>query len=211
MIWDSSSLARENGRYIEHMTAQDDENQRLSSARQRLLDAADELFYAHGINATGVDAVISGADVARMTFYRHFQGKDDLVTAYLEGRDIRWRATLEEAIARATDSRAKLLAFFDALGTWHADPGFRGCSFANAAAEIAAPDHPAREIVEAHKRSLRQRMTEIAEQTPHTAPNLLVDQLLMLFEGATTTHALGTVTHAVDKARMTAAALIYAG
>lgn len=182
------------------------------AARQRLLDAADRLFYAHGINATGVDAVLAAAEVADMTFHRHFRGKDDLVAAYLEGRDIRWRTTLEETISRAGgDARSQLLAFFDALGTWHSDPRFRGCAFANAAAELAGPDHPARAVVDAHKRSIRQRMSEIADRTPHTAPNLLVDQLLMLFEGATTTHALDTVTHAVDKARMTAAALIYAG
>lgn len=182
------------------------------AARQRLIDAADRLFYAHGINATGVDAVLAAADVPEMTFHRHFRGKDDLVAAYLEGRDIRWRTTLHEATTRAGDDpRAQLLAVFDALGTWHSDPRFRGCAFTNAAAELAAPDHPARAVVDAHKRAVRQHMTEIANRTPHTAPNLLVDQLLMLFEGATTTHALNTVTHAIDKARMTAAALIYAG
>lgn len=194
------------------MSAQSHDDQPPHSARQRLLNAADELFYTHGINATGVDAVITAADVARMTFYRHFHGKDDLVTAYLEGRDVRWRATLEDAITNAGDDpRARLLAFFDALKTWHADPRFRGCSFANAAAELSAPDHPARAVVTAHKHAVRHRMTEIADNVPHTAPHLLVDQLMMLFEGATTTHALGTVTHAVDKARMTAAQLVYAG
>jgi AcrR family transcriptional regulator len=203
-------LPRETDRYTGVVPPNKD--QELADARQRLLDAADELFYTHGIHDTGVDAVISAANVAGMTFDRHFGGKDELVTAYLEGRDTRWRATLEAAIARAgDDARSQLLAFFDALGTWHRDPRFRGCAFANAAAELAAPRHPARAVVEDHKRSLRERMTEIAGEIPHSAPNLLVDQLMMLFEGATTTHALGTVTHAIDKARMTAAALIYAG
>lgn len=194
------------------MDSPPDDDQQPHSARQRLLNAADELFYTHGINATGIDAVITAADVARMTFYRHFQGKDELVTAYLEGRDVRWRATLEDAITTAgDDSRARLLAFFDALKTWHADPRFRGCPFANAAAELAGHDHPARAVVTAHKQALHQRMTEIANTIPHTAPHLLVDQLMMLFEGATTTHALETVTHAAAKARMTAAQLVYAG
>jgi AcrR family transcriptional regulator len=181
------------------------------AARQRLLDAADELFRVHGLHATDVEAVTTAANVGRMTFDRHFRGKDDLVTAYLEDRDSRWRAALESAVARAgDDARSQLLAFFDALGTWHGDPQSGGYSFANAAAELTAP-HPAREVLDAHKRSLRQRMTAIADQIPHSAPNLLVDQLMMLLEGAATTHALGTVTHAVDKARMTAAALIYGG
>lgn len=181
------------------------------AARQRLLDAADELFRVRGIHATDVGAVATAAKVDSTTFDRHFRDKDDLVTAYLEDRDIRWRAAVEAAIGRAgDDARSQLLAFFDALGTWHGDPRSRGYSFANAAAELTAP-HPAREVVDAHKRSLRQRMTEIADQIPHSAPNLLVDQLMMLLEGAAMTHALGTVTHAVDKARMTAAALIYGG
>lgn len=182
-----------------------------AAARQRLLDAAGELFSAHGIHATSVDDVIAEANVAGTTFDRHFSGKDDLVTAYLEGRYAAWRATLDAAIARAgDDARSQLLAFFDALGAWHHDPRFQGCSFANAAAELAACD-PARVVVDVHQRSLRERMADIAAQIPHSAPNLLVDQLMMLFEGAATTHAFGTVTHAVDKARMTAAPLIYAG
>lgn len=194
------------------MPAQPNEDRELAAARQRLLDAADELLCTRGIHGTAVDAVMTAANVGRVTFDRFFGGKDELVTAALEGRDIRWRAALEEAIARAgDDARSQLLAFFDALGTWHGDMGVRGCSFANAAAELTDPGHPARAVVDVHKRSLRQRMTEIAGEIPHSAPNLLVDQLMMLFEGAGTTHALGTVTHAVDKARMTAAALIYAG
>ena len=179
------------------------------SARHRLLDAADRLFYTHGINATGVDAIIDAAGVARMSFYNHFRGKDALVAAYLEGRDIGWRATLEEQIAGAGDEpRDQLLAVFDALRIWHTDPRFRGCSFANATAELADPGHPARAIVTDHKTALRERMTGRAHATGHPGPARLVDQLLILFEGATTTLALGTVTDAVATAHTTARALI---
>ncbi|MFJ5848950.1 TetR/AcrR family transcriptional regulator [Streptomyces sp. NPDC092903] len=179
------------------------------SARSRLLDAADRLFYAHGINATGVDAVIEAANVARMTFYRHFGGKDALVAAYLQARDARWRATVEECVTAAGDDPgARLLAVFEALRTWHADPRFRGCSFANAAAELTAPDHPARAVVTAHKQALRARITELAGATGHPAPCRLTDQLLLLIEGATTTQALGTVSDAVDEARAMAGDLI---
>ncbi|MFJ6461361.1 TetR/AcrR family transcriptional regulator [Streptomyces sp. NPDC091387] len=179
------------------------------SARSRLLDAADQLFYAHGINATGVDAVIEAAQVARMTFYRHFGGKDALVAAYLQARDARWRATMEECVSAAGDDPdARLLAVFDALRLWHADPRFRGCSFANAAAELTAPDHPARAVVTAHKQALRVRITALARATGHPAPDRLVNQLLLLFEGATTTQALGTVSNAADEARAIAKDLI---
>lgn len=179
------------------------------SARTRLLDAADQLFYAQGINATGVDAVIDAAQVARMTFYRHFGGKDALVAAYLRVRDARWQATLEETITAAGDDpRTRLLAVFDALRIWHADPRFRGCSFANAAAELTTPGHPARAVVTTHKQALRDRISELALATRHPAPDRLVNQLLLLFEGATTTQALGTVSHAVDEAHATAKTLI---
>ncbi|MHC3817984.1 TetR/AcrR family transcriptional regulator [Streptomyces sp. DT9] len=179
------------------------------SARSRLLDAADQLFYAHGINGTGVDAVIDAAKVARMTFYRHFGGKDALVAAYLQARDARWRATVEESVTAAgEDPDARLLAVFDALRTWHADPRFRGCSFANAAAELTTPDHPARAVVTAHKQALRVRITELAGATAHPAPDRLTDQLLLLIEGATTTQALGTVSNAVDEAQAMAKDLV---
>ncbi|MGC5396934.1 TetR/AcrR family transcriptional regulator [Streptomyces sp. DT20] len=179
------------------------------SARSRLLDAADQLFYAHGINGTGVDAVIDAAKVARMTFYRHFGGKDALVAAYLQARDARWRATVEESVTAAGDDPdARLLAVFDALRTWHADPRFRGCSFANAAAELTTPDHPARAVVTAHKQALRVRITELAGATAHPAPDRLTDQLLLLIEGATTTQALGTVSNAVDEAQAMAKDLV---
>lgn len=179
------------------------------SARTRLLDAADQLFYAQGINATGVDAVIGTAEVARMTFYRHFGGKDALVAAYLQARDARWRATVEESVAAAGEApAARLLAVFDALRVWNADPRFRGCSFANAAAELTAPGHPGRLVVAAHKQALRERVAELAGATGHPAPGRLTDQLLLLFEGATTTQALGTVHEAVDVARALAEELV---
>lgn len=106
------------------------------------------------------------------------------------------------------DPDARLLAVFDALRTWHADPRFRGCSFANAAAELTTPDHPARAVVTAHKQALRVRITELAGATAHPAPDRLTDQLLLLIEGATTTQALGTVSNAVDEAQAMAKDLV---
>lgn len=184
-------------------------NQQRPQARQRLLDAADRLFYAHGINATGVDAVIEAADVARMTFYKHFGGKDGLIAAYLEGRDMRWRVTWEDAIiAAGDDPRARLLAVFDALEPWAVEPCYRGCSFANAAAELADHDHPARRVVSAHKQAMRQRLTELAHAAGFADPERVVAQLLMLVEGAITTTALGTVDKAPETAHATAQQLL---
>lgn len=176
-----------------------------ANARQRLLAAADRLFYTGGINSTGVDAVITEADVARMTLYKQFGGKAGLVTTYLEERDARWRADLEDAIAAAgADPVARLLAVFDALALWVSEPRFRGCSFVNAAVEVADDDHPARRVALRHKRALRARLRELAAAAEFTRPEEIVDQLMLLFEGAITTAAVHTVEDAVGTARATA-------
>lgn len=182
------------------------------SARQRLLAAADQLFYTEGINATGVDAVIAEADVARMTLYKQFGGKAGLVAAYLDERDARWRADLEDAIAAAgADPVARLLAVFDALALWVSEPRFRGCSFVNAAAEVADDDHPARQTALRHKRALRARMSELAAAAEFAQPESIVDQLMLLVEGAVTTAAVHTVEDAVGTARATAQQLCASG
>ncbi|MDI3418022.1 TetR/AcrR family transcriptional regulator [Streptomyces luteolus] len=174
------------------------------SARSRLLAAADDLFYAHGVDATGVDAIIEAADVARMTFYKHFRGKDALVVAYLEQRDARWRRLLAETCnAAGPQPQARIRAVFDALATCHSEPGFRGCSFANAAAELAHRDHPARAIVQGHKEALRADLARFVDEAEFLAVDELVDVLLILYEGASTTQALGTVTDAIAKAQAT--------
>ena len=180
-----------------------------SSARQRLLRAADRLFYAQGINATGVDSVVAEADVARMTLYKHFGGKDGLVAAYLEERDARWRRDLEEAIAAAADALGQLLAVFDVLALWVADPQFRGCAFANAAAEIAAEGHPARRVALGHKQALRQRLGGLASAAGFEDPDRVVDQLMLLIEGAIVATALRSVDEPVASARNAAHQMLH--
>ncbi|MFI0264610.1 TetR/AcrR family transcriptional regulator [Streptomyces sp. NPDC017056] len=179
------------------------------SARSRLLEAADELFYRQGVDATGVDAVIEAANVARMTFYKHFGGKDALVVAYLEERDARWRGLLDDMCqAAGPDPVARIKAVFDALAVYHRRPGHRGCAFANAAAQLGGRDHPARAVVAAHKAAHRARLAEWVDEARYADAGELVDLLLMLYEGATTTEALGTVTDAVTKAQRTVARLL---
>ena len=175
------------------------------SARQRLLAAADRLFYTGGINTTGVEAVIADADVARMTLYKQFGGKAGLVATYLQERDARWRADLDAAIeAAGPNPVARLLAVFDALALWVSDPGFRGCSFVNAATELTDEDHPARDVALAHKQALRERVTELVDAAAFEQPDRLVDQIMLLFEGAVTATAMHSVENAVSTARTAA-------
>lgn len=177
--------------------------------RDRLLDAADRLFYERGINATGVDAVIAMADVARMTLYKQFGGKAGLVTAYLEARDARWRADLERAVAAAGDDPiARVLAVFDALEQWMLDTQFRGCSFANAAAELADIDHPARAVISGHKQALRRRLAALVRDTGAADPEGIADELLVVFEGALATAALDSIDHPTATAKAIAHQLV---
>ncbi|MGK5554679.1 TetR/AcrR family transcriptional regulator [Actinomadura kijaniata] len=184
----------------------------MPPARRRILDAADRLFYLNGINSTGVDAVIEQAQVARMTFYKHFGGKEALILAYLSGRETRWQTLLERSIERAgEDPRARLLAVFDALRSWAtSETRFRGCSFVNAMAELADPDHSARAVITSYKGALRDRVLELAREAGAADPELLTDQLLLVYEGAISNHSLGNVDDAVDKAHFTAEQLIAA-
>jgi AcrR family transcriptional regulator len=113
-------------------------------ARDRILDAAYELFSRNGIQAVGIDAVISRSGVARQTLYRHFASKQDLVLAFLERREDQWtRRWLEdEVLRRADDPAGRLLAIFDVFGEWFGRADFEGCSFINVMLEHPDPGDP---------------------------------------------------------------------
>ncbi|UKY53512.1 hypothetical protein [Streptomyces inhibens] len=132
--------------------------------------------------------------------------------AYIEGRQMRWKFTLDQCIDDAgADPRARLLAVFDALRSWAASqPGFRSFSFTHAMVELAGPQHPAHIMVTSNKRALRKRILELSEATGTPDPNFLTDQLLLIYEGAISNHALGNVDEAADKAHATARQLISA-
>jgi AcrR family transcriptional regulator len=111
-------------------------------ARTRILDAAYDLFSRRGIRGVGIDAVIAQSGVSRMTLYRHFRSKQDLVLTYLQCREEQWtRAWLQaEVQQRATEPRERLLAIFDVFDTWFHEHGFEGCAFINIMLETA-DDH----------------------------------------------------------------------
>jgi len=112
-----------------------------SGARERILEAAYQLFSQHGIRAVGIDSIIERSGVARMTLYRHFASKDALVLAFLERREQRWTHNWlqREVEQRASDPGERLLAIFDVFDGWFQVPEFEGCSFINVLLEIADP------------------------------------------------------------------------
>ena len=169
-------------------------------ARERLLDAAEALFYERGIAATGVDAVLRRAGVAPATLYAHFAGKDHLVAAYLQRRHERWRAVWDEVLARCgDDATARALSVFDALDAFAGPPSTaRGCAFLAAAVEVVDLDHPARPWLEADTRLLLERVHDLAAGTGADHPDALADELLLLYDGALAARARRAATAADD-------------
>jgi AcrR family transcriptional regulator len=114
-------------------------------ARSRIVDTAYELFSREGVRAIGIDRVVEEARVAKMTLYRHFPSKDDLVLAFLQERERRWtRAWLEQTIEEVAPSQPERpLALFDALDEWFHRPDYEGCPFVRTLHEV--PHGPVRE------------------------------------------------------------------
>ncbi|MDF2739355.1 MAG: TetR/AcrR family transcriptional regulator [Actinomycetia bacterium] len=181
-----------------------------SRARQRILDAATRLFREEGIHATSVDRVIAEADVAPMTVYRHFAGKDELVTATLERWSEQWLGWLRSEAARGGDDpRARLEGLWDALEKWFADEGFRGSYVDNVASELRAkPGHPAQAPVAAHRAALRELLQDLATAAGAPSPAGAALQLQTLIDGATAVAVIDRQPGAAASARAMAAAVV---
>lgn len=182
--------------------------QRLrAETAQRVLDAAERLFYAGGVRGVGIDAVVAEAGVATKTVYALFGSKQGLVEAYLRRRDRRWLAWLAGQLAQAAPGRDRVLAVFDALGEWFAEPGFSGCAFVNVAGELHA-DAVSRAVAREHLVALRALLREVAADIPTADPAGLADGLMLLAEGAIVTAHVEGDRHAATRARTAAASLL---
>jgi AcrR family transcriptional regulator len=128
------------------MTAGGRASGRPESGRERVLETAYKLFSQHGTRAVGVDRIIAESGVAKMTLYRNFASKDDLILAFLERREERWtRGWLQESVeSRASTPAERLLAIFDVFGEWFARDDFEGCSFINVMLELDDQASPVR-------------------------------------------------------------------
>ncbi|WP_419785318.1 TetR/AcrR family transcriptional regulator [Pseudodesulfovibrio sp.] len=164
--------------------------QKRTTARERLLEAAGDLFYAKGITATGIDTITQSAGVAKMSLYNNFSSKADLVAAYVAERDLTWMALYERRAAKATSPKERILAVVDAYAD-HADReasthGFKGCGMFNAAAELDA-DSPVRAAIKRHKDgvkgSLEKHILEIRTATAGQASEL-AEMFSFILEGA---------------------------
>jgi AcrR family transcriptional regulator len=156
--------------------------------RERLLAVAADLFYRHGIRAVGVEAIAEAAGTNKMTLYRHFTSKDELVAEYL-----RQTAKLADACwdrleqAHPGDARAQLRAWLAEMADHLANTDERGCALANAAVELPEKDHPARRVIEEFKIAQRTRLIRLCRAAGLSEPDMLADELHLLLEGARVT------------------------
>jgi AcrR family transcriptional regulator len=160
--------------------------------RERILAAATEQYYAEGIRAVSADRLIAAAHVSKMTFYRHFPTKDDLVATYLGGRADAERSALLAKRDELTGDAAGVLRWYaDVVGQASCGPGFRGCPFINAAAELPADDHPGRIVIADHREWLIGQARELLAELGVPDPAATADQLMMLRDGAMVSGHLG--------------------
>ncbi len=181
--------------------------ERAPTARERLLEAADELFYAEGINTVGIDRVIEHAGVAKASLYSAFGSKDGLIRAYLMRRHEMRTARIERHRARHTEPRARLLAVFDAFDELITSPAWRGCPFIAATGE-ARTDATVNEVAGITRDFTHRCFIEDATALGVADPAALADQLHLLYDGAVVAAQGRVDTSAAKRARAMAELVI---
>jgi AcrR family transcriptional regulator len=180
------------------------------SPRERLLRSARELFYQKGL-ATGVDELSAHAKVAKMSLYGHFGSKDNLAAEYVSDADCRFQEWFDAQMAHGpADPKAKLVHTFDVLAAWVNQPGFRGCTFINAAIELNDRSHPAFAAAVAEKASMRHQLEELARAAGLQKPKALARELSLLTDGALVASAMEGSAAPVAAARSAAIRLVEA-
>ena len=155
-----------------------------ATAQQLLLRAAGELFYQEGVRAVGVDAVVERAGVNKMSLYRQFSSKDELIVAYLEQANDCFFSYFDKSIDQHPgDPVRQITQYFEDLQHRASREGYRGCPFVNVAAEFPDPSHPARQIVARNKAQLIERLTALTTAAGADDPVALADALALLLEG----------------------------
>lgn len=157
----------------------------MSDKREILIETALRLFNEGGFRSTGVDRILAEAGVAKMTLYKYFPSKDDLILEALRRRDLRWRQWMRDELVRASrDPRERIIALFDVAERWFSMPEFNGCPFIRAASEFGELTDPVHVACAEHSRLFKQDLSELAEAAGAQDPAALVDQLSLLLSGA---------------------------
>jgi AcrR family transcriptional regulator len=158
------------------------------SPRERILSVASELFYRHGIRAIGVERIAEAAETNKVTLYRHFSSKDELVAEYLRRLADEAKSSWDQLEAdHSADPRTQLRAWLEDMAAHVASGDERGCPLANAAVELPDKDHPARRVIEEFKTAQRERLIRLCAAAALAEPEMLADELFLLLEGARVT------------------------
>jgi AcrR family transcriptional regulator len=176
-------------------------------ARDRLLAAADELFYEEGVNLVGIDRVIERAGVAKASLYDCFGSKEELIRSYLQQRHEARLLRMHERLARYATPREKILAVFDSMSETAARPDFRGCAFARASAE-ARPGSSVKAMCDESRAWMRGLFADLATQAGAAEPDRVAQQLQLLYDGALVAAHVDTSSTAAAAARAMAAMVL---
>ncbi len=151
--------------------------------REYILGVASDLFSTQGINATSVDTIVAKADIAKVTLYKYFKSKEQLILEYLREYDERLWKKLSEVTAQQGDASSKLGALVDAALDWIADPEFKGFAFINASVEFPQPENPVHQTSLEFAQALRNAMTTLASEAGIKNAGTLAMQLSLVIEG----------------------------
>jgi AcrR family transcriptional regulator len=176
------------------------------SVRERLLAAADELFYQEGVQSVGVDRVVQKAGVAKASLYHLFGSKEELIEAYLDARHDETRELVERTLTRFRTPRERLLGVFDAQGQRFTEPDFNGCAHMSASAE-ARSGGPVESATDRFRLWVRTLFTDLAREAGVADPDGLARQLHLLYDGAGVSARMDRDPSAATTARAAAAAL----
>jgi AcrR family transcriptional regulator len=153
--------------------------------RERILAAADDLFRRVGIRGVGVEAIAEAADTNKMTLYRHFASKDELIAEWVRGLIAQKEHAWDEIIAKhPNDPKAQLVEWSRRTAAAFAQMEERGSAILNALAELPEPDHPARRVIDEHRQREHQRILKLCREAGFDDPELAADQFYFLLEGA---------------------------
>lgn len=157
---------------------------KASTSKDKLFETAARLFYQHGYRATGVDTIAAESRIGKMTLYRHFPSKDDLIVAFLQQSDEDFWGHFELNADDASTARSKLLAFFDSLQAYVLSPDCHGCPFLNIVTEFPEADYAGHQMAVEHKQEVLGRFAQLAQEAGARQPTELANALFLLMDGA---------------------------
>jgi AcrR family transcriptional regulator len=181
-----------------------------STMRDHILSVASDLFATRGINATGVDTIVSSAGIAKMTLYKYFKSKEQLIVEYLQQHDARLRQGLFDRVGKSSAGAEHLHDLVNAVMEWISDPEFKGFAFINASIEFPQSESTVHQVSVEFSQALRSTIASSAKQSGVKKPEILALQLSLLIEGAAMAEQMQRGSGAIKHAREAANTLIKA-